>query len=55
MNKLISLSRQRGKAGLILTCKAEKQSFYEKLGFQCRGLSDSQHGGATWFDMVLKL
>jgi ribosomal protein S18 acetylase RimI-like enzyme len=55
LEQLISRSRQRGKAGLILTCKAEKRSFYEKLGFLCRGVSDSQHGGAQWFDMVLTL
>jgi hypothetical protein len=25
------------------------------MGFACRGVSDSSHGGARWFDMVLSL
>lgn len=53
LRQLIALSRQRDKTGLILTCKQEKISFYEGFGFQCRGVSDSSHGGAVWYDMVL--
>jgi hypothetical protein len=25
------------------------------MGFHCRGISDSSHGGARWFDMILDL
>lgn len=55
LRELIALSRQRGKKGLILTCKQEKIRFYEGFGFRCRGLSDSSHGGAVWYDMILTL
>lgn len=53
LRQLIELSRQRRKAGLILTCKQEKIGFYAGFGFQCRGISASSHGGAVWYDMVL--
>ena len=55
MQHLITLSRQRGKEGIILTCKQAKIGFYESFGFRCRGLSESAHGGAKWYDMVLTL
>lgn len=55
LNRLIDLSKVRGKAGVILTCKEEKISFYESFGFQCRGVSASSHGGAVWYDMILSL
>lgn len=43
----------RGKQGIVLTCKKEKIGFYESLGFEWKGISDSSHGGAEWNDMVL--
>ena len=55
MRHMISLCRQRGKQGIILTCKEEKISFYQGFGFQCRGKSDSCHGGVIWYDMILPL
>lgn len=55
MQHLIAVCRQRGKSGIILTCKAEKIGFYESFGFICRGISESSHGGAVWYDMVLTL
>lgn len=48
-----ALAQERGKAGVILTCKEEKIHFYEKCGFVSYGLSDSCHGGASWYDMRL--
>lgn len=55
MNRLIELCQERKKAGIILTCKKEKISFYEMFGFRCRSQSASSHGGAVWYDMVLTL
>lgn len=45
------LARVRGKAGVILTCKEEKISYYEHRGFVKYGRADSCHGGAVWHDM----
>ena len=45
---------KRGKAGIILTCKDNTIGFYEGLGFENKGISESSHGEARWNDMVLK-
>lgn len=47
-------ARERGKMGILLTCKDEKIGFYESLGFTYDGVSASSHGGARWNDMILK-
>ncbi len=46
-------AKNRGKKGILLTCKDEKISFYESLGFTYDGVSGSAHGGARWNDMKL--
>ena len=40
---------------IILTCKAHLVNYYSSFGYQSKGLSQSNHGGAEWFDMVLEL
>lgn len=50
---MINLSKQRGKKGVVLTCKDHLIHYYEKFGFVHQGRSDSQHGGACWNDMLL--
>lgn len=55
MEHLIQVSRERGKKGLILTCKDRLIPYYEKFGYQNEGVSASVHGGAVWYDMVLDL
>ena len=47
-------AKNRGKKGILLTCKDEKIGFYESLGFTYDGVSASSHGGARWNDMILK-
>lgn len=54
MKYFMKIARERGKKGLILTCKDEKISFYEQFGFRYEGVSDSSHGGAKWNDMILE-
>ena len=49
---LIELSKQRGKKGIVLTCKDKLIHYYEKFGFKCQGKSASVHGGASWNDMI---
>ena len=50
---LIDAARSQGRAGVILTCKKHMIPFYEKFGFCSQGLSQSVHGGAAWYDMLL--
>lgn len=44
-------ARERGKKGVILTCKEHLIGFYESHGFCNYGVADSEHGGAVWYDM----
>lgn len=55
LNKLIELSKERGKKGMILTCKDHLVHYYSKFGFEHKGVSASSHGGAKWNDMYLDL
>lgn len=55
MEALVCRCRAGDQIGVILTCKQAKIGMYEHMGFSCRGPSDSQHGGASWFDMVMEL
>ncbi len=54
MNRMIETARERGKKGLILTCKDRLIHYYEKFGYVNLGLSQSVHGGAVWYDMILE-
>ncbi|MEG1642295.1 MAG: GNAT family N-acetyltransferase [Synergistaceae bacterium] len=53
MKKLIDHAKNSGRKGIILTCKEEKIAFYTRLGFKSQGISNSTHGGAVWYDMIL--
>ena len=55
METLIALAQTQGMERVILTCKAEKIHYYSKFGFQNKGVSNSTHGGAVWYDMILEL
>lgn len=55
LNKMIELSKERGKKGIVLTCKDHLIHYYEKFGFVHQGISESCHGGAQWNDMLLLL
>lgn len=54
MRHLIEDARKNGRAGLILTCKDRLIGFYEQFGYQNLGISESVHGGAVWYDMILE-
>lgn len=54
MKQVISDSREQGRKGLVLTCKEHMLHYYEKFGFVNKGISESEHGGAVWYDMVLE-
>ena len=55
LRRLLDFAREQGMSQVILTCKQEKIPYYQKFGFQNRGVSASEHGGAVWYDMVLPL
>ena len=49
----INDARAQDREGLVLTCKDKLVHYYEKFGFQNEGVSESVHGGATWYQMRL--
>ena len=55
LEKMIELSKNRGRKGIILTCKDHLVHYYEKFGFENQGVSASTHGGAKWNNMFLNL
>lgn len=55
LSELAKLSRSRKREGITLTCLESLVPFYEKNGYQLEGVSDSQHAGETWYNMVLDL
>ncbi len=42
---------KNGRKKLILTCLAEKVTFYEKMGFINCGIADSTWGDEEWYEM----
>lgn len=54
MRHLIEEAKKQGRAGLILTCKERLIPFYEQFGYRSMGVSESVHGGAVWYDMILE-
>lgn len=52
INKIEELVKENEREGITLTCKKELVSFYEKLGFANHGISESQHGGVSWYNMI---
>lgn len=55
MRTLIKAAGEDGRKGCILTCKERLIPYYEGFGYRCLGKSESTHGGAAWFDMILEL
>lgn len=55
MQTMIDFARQTNMEQLILTCRAEKVSYYQRFGYVNHGVSQSVHGGVIWYDMILTL
>ena len=53
LNRAIREARSKERKGVVLTCKEPMISFYERFGFVNEGLSESEHGGAPWYQMRL--
>ena len=54
MNYMIEVSKLTGRKGVILTCKEKLIHYYTKFGYVNKGISESVHGGAEWYDMILE-
>lgn len=54
MNYMIEVSKAASRKGVILTCKERLIHYYEKFGYVNEGISESVHGGAKWYDMILE-
>jgi predicted GNAT family N-acyltransferase len=55
LNQFIALAKSTGRESVILTCKEQLIQYYQSFGFLNLGISKSSHGGAQWFDMILRL
>ena len=51
---MIEDAKNKGRKGLILTCKDRLIHYYAKFGYKNLGISESVHGGAVWYDMILE-
>ena len=51
MRHMIRSASIRGKEVVILTCKEAKIPLYTAICYRMVGLSDSTHGGASWYEM----
>ncbi len=54
MNHMINKAKKDCRKGVILTCKDRLIHYYEKFGYINKGVSNSIHGGAKWYDMILE-
>ena len=52
IEKMEELVIENERKGITLTCKQELVSFYEKFGFVNHGMSESKHGGVSWYNLV---
>ena len=54
IGQFITIAREQGRMGVVLTCKDRLIRYYEKFGFVNEGLTaKSTHGGAEWYQMRL--
>jgi predicted GNAT family acetyltransferase len=53
LERAIHDAKAQGRKGCVLTCKDKLIHYYEKFGFRNEGVSQSVHGGVTWYDMRL--
>lgn len=54
IRSMIEDARKQRRAGLVLTAKDEKVSYYAKFGFVDEGITEkSNHGGVPWHQMRL--
>ncbi|AKO92629.1 GNAT family N-acetyltransferase [Priestia filamentosa] len=52
IKKMEDIIKENKREGITLTCKQELVPFYEKCGFVNHGVSESNHGGLTWYNLI---
>lgn len=55
IQKVIDEAKHQNKKNILLLCKDHLIDFYKKYGFKHKCISASNHGGAQWNEMILKL
>ena len=55
LNKMIADLTKQNKKQIVLTCKEHLLKFYASFGFINEGISNSNHGGVSWYQMRKKL
>ena len=55
MNHFIDFAKKENKSSVLLTCKNHLIHYYESFGYKNFGVSESTHGGAKWYDMVINI
>ncbi|WP_432663644.1 GNAT family N-acetyltransferase [Wukongibacter baidiensis] len=55
MLHFIEEAKKSDREKVLLTCKEHLIGYYEQFGYVNEGVSESQHGGAKWYDMYLEL
>lgn len=54
IGRFITIAKEQGRMGVVLTCKDKLIHYYEKFGFVNEGLTaKSTHGGVEWYQMRL--
>ena len=53
VRSLVEASREKGKLGVVLTCKERMIPYYASFGFADEGVSGSTHGNVVWHQMRL--
>lgn len=48
-------ARAKNRDTITLTCKENLIRFYENFGYLSSGVSNSEHGGVIWYNMIKKL
>ena len=51
LERVVADAKAQGRKGLVLTCKEHLVHYYAKFGFVSEGVSQSEHGGALWYQM----
>lgn len=55
LNELAQVAKAAGRATISLTSLAKNVPFYQHNGFAKVGVSNSEHAGEVWYDLVKKL
>ena len=51
--RFVSWAKEKGRKGVVRTCREPLLPFYARFGFKNEGLSKSRHGDEEWYQMRL--